>query len=68
MGEVFNPRDWKANTSGGLVCAFIFCRNRPTNQCPKCSNYYCSEHAQAHEHRFGSNSIQKEKDDLHKMR
>ena len=24
--------------------------------------------AQAHEHRFSSNSIQKEKDDLHKMR
>ena len=26
LGEVFNPRDWKANTMGGLVCASIYCR------------------------------------------
>ncbi|HEU4482517.1 MAG TPA: hypothetical protein VFR65_05645 [Nitrososphaeraceae archaeon] len=26
LGEVFNPRDWKANTMGGLVCASISCR------------------------------------------
>ena len=26
LGEVFNPRDWKANTMGGLVCASIYSR------------------------------------------
>ena len=52
----------------GSGCAFISCQNRPTSQYPQCSNYYCFEHSKTHEHRFSSNSIQKEKDDRHKMR
>ena len=68
MGEVYNPKDWRTNTMEGSGCAFISCQNRPTSQCPQCSKYYCSEHAQTHEHRFSSNSIQKETDDPHKMR
>jgi hypothetical protein len=68
MGEIYNPKDRGANTMEGSGCAFISCQNRPTSQCPQCSKYYCSEHAQTHEHRFSSNSIQKETNDPHKMR
>ncbi|MGI9011553.1 MAG: hypothetical protein ACR2F1_10270 [Nitrososphaeraceae archaeon] len=68
MGQVYNPKDWRAHTMEGSVCAFISCQNRPTSQCPQCSNYYCSEHAQTHLHRLSPDSIQKDKDDPHKMR
>ena len=36
MGQVYNPKDWRANTMEWLGCAFISCQNRPTNQCHEC--------------------------------
>ena len=61
LGEVFNPRDWKANTMGGLVCASISCRIESTNQCSKCSIYYCNEHITSYIHTDTLQDLQKEK-------
>ena len=33
VGEVYNPKDWRANTMERSGCAFISCQNRPTSQC-----------------------------------
>ncbi len=68
MGQVYNPKDWRAHTMEGSGCAFISCQNRPTSQCPQCSNYCCFEHSKTHEHGVNPNSIQKEIDDPNKMR
>ena len=67
MREVYNPKDWRANTMERLGFAFISCRNRPTNQL---LNVQIVTPLNMHKHMnidLVLTSIQKEKDDRHKM-
>lgn len=46
----FDNNEWRNNSTKGLVCGIMLCRNKPTNQCSICSLYYCSEHMKTHFH------------------
>ncbi len=50
MGSVIDLNDWRRNSMQGPVCAIAGCPNKPTNQCPKCSTFYCYEHVKSHFH------------------
>jgi hypothetical protein len=40
--------EWTRRSRKEGVCGIVDCFNKPTKQCKKCSNYYCSEHFSPH--------------------
>lgn len=40
--------EWTRRSRKEGVCGIISCFNKPTTQCKKCTNYYCSEHFPPH--------------------
>ena len=39
---------WTRRSRKGGICGIVNCFNKPTKQCKKCTNYYCSEHFRSH--------------------
>jgi hypothetical protein len=68
MGSVIDLNDWRRNSMQGPVCAIAGCPNKPTNQCPKCSTYYCYEHVKSHLHMERPEDRQNQNDDIYRMR
>ena len=46
----FDNIEWRKNSTKGMVCGIILCRNSPIKQCALCSFHYCSEHVKTHFH------------------
>ena len=67
MGSVIDLNDWRRNSMQGPVCAIVGCPNKPTNQCPKCSTYYCYEHVKSHLHMESPEDRQNQNDDISRM-
>ena len=40
--------EWTKRSRKEGVCGIVNCFNKPTKQCKKCTNYYCSEHFPSH--------------------
>ncbi|MFZ0554914.1 MAG: hypothetical protein WBL68_15270 [Nitrososphaeraceae archaeon] len=40
--------EWTRKSRKEGICGIVSCFNRPTTQCKKCTNYYCSEHFPSH--------------------
>jgi hypothetical protein len=40
--------EWTRRSGKGGICGIVNCFNKPTTQCKKCTNYYCSEHFPSH--------------------
>ena len=36
--------EWTRRSRKEGICGIVNCFNKPTTQCKKCTNYYCSEH------------------------
>jgi hypothetical protein len=68
MGSVIDLNDWRLNSMQGPVCAIAGCPNKPTNQCPKCSTYYCFEHVKSHLHMERPEDRHDQNDDINRMR
>jgi hypothetical protein len=68
MGSVIDLNDWRINSMQGPVCAIAGCPNKPTNQCPKCSTYYCFEHVKSHLHMERPEDRHDQNDDINRMR
>ena len=54
-GTVYNLSDeeieineWTKRSRKEGLCGIVKCLNKPTKQCKKCTNYYCSEHFPFH--------------------
>jgi hypothetical protein len=39
---------WTRRSRNEGICGIVNCVNKPTKQCKKCTNYYCSEHFPPH--------------------
>jgi hypothetical protein len=48
--DSFDNNEWRKNSTKGLVCGIMLCRNSPIKQCPRCLLHYCSEHVKTHFH------------------
>ncbi len=46
--EEINVNDWSRRSRKEGVCGIVSCFNKPTAQCKKCTNCYCSEHFPSH--------------------
>ena len=68
MGSVIDLNDWRRNSMQGPVCSSPGCPNKPTNQCPKCSTFYCYEHVKSHLHMESPEDRQNQNDDIYRMR
>jgi hypothetical protein len=44
-GEI---NEWTRRSLKEGECGIVDCFNKPTTQCKKCTNYYCSEHFPLH--------------------
>jgi hypothetical protein len=40
--------EWTRKSLKSGICGIVNCLNKPTNRCPKCTNYYCYEHFELH--------------------
>ena len=40
--------EWTRRSRKEGICGIVSCFNKPTAQCKKCTNYYCSEHFPSH--------------------
>jgi hypothetical protein len=40
--------EWTRRSRKQGICGIVNCFNKPTKQCKKCTNYYCSEHLPSH--------------------
>ena len=40
--------EWTRRSRKECLCGIVSCFNKPTTQCKKCTNYYCSEHFPPH--------------------
>lgn len=40
--------EWTRRSRKERICGIVSCFNKPTTQCKKCTNYYCSEHFPSH--------------------
>ncbi len=40
--------EWTRRSGKGGICGIVNCFDKPTTQCKKCTNYYCSEHFPSH--------------------
>ena len=40
--------EWTKRSRKEGICGVVSCFNKPTTQCNKCTNYYCSEHFPSH--------------------
>jgi hypothetical protein len=40
--------EWTRRSRKEGICGIVNCFNKPTKQCKKCTNYYCSEHFPPH--------------------
>ena len=40
--------EWTRRSEKEGICGIVSCFNKPTTQCKKCTNYYCSEHFPSH--------------------
>jgi hypothetical protein len=40
--------EWTRRSRKEGICGIVNCFNKPTKQCKKCTNYYCSEHFPSH--------------------
>ncbi|MGH9925032.1 MAG: hypothetical protein ACRD5B_06600 [Nitrososphaeraceae archaeon] len=40
--------EWTRRLGKEGICGVVNCFNKPTKQCKKCTNYYCSEHYSSH--------------------
>ena len=40
--------EWTKRSRREGICGIVNCFNKPTKQCKKCTNYYCSEHFPPH--------------------
>jgi hypothetical protein len=40
--------EWIRRSRKEGICGIVNCFNKPTTQCKKCTNYYCSEHFPPH--------------------
>jgi hypothetical protein len=40
--------EWTQRSRNEGLCGIVSCFNKPTTQCKKCTNYYCSEHFPPH--------------------
>lgn len=40
--------DWTRRSGREGICGIVYCFNKPTTACKKCTNYYCSEHFPSH--------------------
>jgi hypothetical protein len=54
-GTVYNLSDeqkemseWTTRSRKKGICGIVKCFNKPTTQCKRCTNYYCSEHFPFH--------------------
>jgi hypothetical protein len=68
MGSVVDLNDWRINSMQEPVCAIAGCPNKPTNQCPKCSTYYCFEHVKSHLHMERPEDRHDQYDDINRVR
>jgi hypothetical protein len=50
MSGRYDNNEWRKNSTKGLVCGIMLCRNSSIKQCPRCLLYYCSEHVKTHYH------------------
>ena len=60
--------EWKEDSLKGLRCAVPACYNEPTNQCPKCSIFYCYAHGNIHFHIDRPRDARRRKHDTEKLR
>lgn len=42
--------EWKKRSELGEVCGILGCEDKPTVPCPRCGNWYCSDHSIVHFH------------------
>ncbi len=42
--------EWKKRSECGNVCEIFGCEGEPTMSCPRCGDWYCSEHSSIHFH------------------
>jgi hypothetical protein len=40
--------NWTRKSLNTGLCGILDCFNKPTKQCKKCTNYYCTEHFPPH--------------------
>ena len=40
--------EWTRRSRKEDICGIVSCLDKPTTQCKKCTNYYCSEHFPSH--------------------
>jgi hypothetical protein len=40
--------EWTRRSRNEGICGIVNCFNKPTKQCKKCTNYYCSDHFPSH--------------------
>ena len=40
--------EWTRRSRKECLCGIVSCFNKPTTQCKKCTNYYCSVHFSSH--------------------
>jgi hypothetical protein len=40
--------EWTRRSREEGLCGIVSCFNKPTTQCKKCTNYYCSKHFPPH--------------------
>jgi hypothetical protein len=40
--------EWTRRSRKEGICGIVNCFNKPTKQCKKCTNYYCSGHFPSH--------------------
>ena len=67
MAEV-NHTEWEERSKKGQVCARFLCSNKPTTQCPKCSNHYCYEHLNSHLHIVSDEEIEEDRNKVEDLR